>query len=138
MKGVPVRIALGNRDLENGTVEVARRDTLTKEVIQQSDLTAYVSNLMTVIQDSLLSKNKAFVEEKTTVVTSWEEFQDAIENKGGFVSAHWDGTSETELKIKEATKATIRCIPFDSVEEDGKCIFSGNPSSRKVLFAKAY
>lgn len=138
MKGVPVRIALGNRDIENGTVEVARRDTLTKEVIQQSDLTAYVSNLMTEIQESLLNRNKSFVKEKTTVVDTWEEFQDAIENKGGFVSAHWDGTSESELKIKEQTKATIRCIPFDAKVEEGKCVFSGKPSSKRVLFAKAY
>jgi prolyl-tRNA synthetase len=138
MKGVPTRIAIGGRDLENGTVEVARRDTLTKETVNQTDLVDYIVNLMDEIQNSLLNRNSNFVKENTHTVDSWEEFVDVIENKGGFVSAHWDGTGETELKIKEATKATIRCVPFDAIQEEGKCVFSGNKSSRRVLFAKAY
>ncbi|MCB9197502.1 MAG: proline--tRNA ligase [Flavobacteriales bacterium] len=138
MKGVPVRIAIGARDLENGTVEVARRDTLTKETIAQGDVADYVAKLMIEIQDSLLNRNVNFVKDNTHEVDNWEQFVDVIENKGGFVSAHWDGSGETEQKIKEATKATIRCIPFDSKEEEGKCVFTGNPSKRRVLFAKAY
>lgn len=138
VKGVPVRIAIGARDLENGTVEVARRDTLEKQTLAQADVADHVAKLMVEIQDNLLSRNKDFVTNHTHQVDSWDEFVDVIENKGGFVSAHWDGTGETEQKIKESTKATIRCIPFDQEDEDGKCIFSGNTSKRRVLFAKAY
>lgn len=138
VKGVPVRIAIGARDLENGTVEVARRDTMSKETLDRTKVVDHIVGLMDEIQNSLLSRNQQFVIENTHDVSTWDEFVDAIENKGGFVSAHWDGTEETELKIKEATKATIRCIPFDSKEEAGQCIMTGKPSSRKVLFAKAY
>lgn len=138
VKGVPVRIAIGARDLENGTVEIARRDTMSKETMERGRVVDYLVGLMDEIQDSLLSRSRQFVTDNTHEVSSWEEFVDVIENKGGFVAAHWDGTEETELKIKEATKATIRCIPFGSKEESGSCVFSGNPSKRKVLFAKAY
>lgn len=138
MKGVPLRIAIGPRDLENGTVEIARRDTLEKESFQQIDLAIKVKNLLAQIQDNLYDKALSFREENTNTANSWEEFVDLIENKGGFVLAHWDGTSETEDKIKEETKATIRCIPYGAKEEIGTCVFSGKPSTRKVLFAKAY
>jgi prolyl-tRNA synthetase len=138
VKGVPVRIAIGARDLENGTVEVARRDTMNKETISKDAVVEHVANLMDEIQENLLTRNKQFVADNTHEVNTWDEFVDAIENKGGFVAAHWDESGETEQKIKEATKATIRCIPFDAKEEEGKCIFTGNPSPRKVLFAKAY
>jgi prolyl-tRNA synthetase len=138
MKGVPVRLAMGPRDLENNTVEVARRDTLTKEFIPFEEVEDRAVDLMDIIQKSLFDKALSFREEKTTSVDSWEDFQDVIKTKGGFVLAHWDGSAETEERIKQKTKATIRCIPQDSVEEEGKCIFSGNPSSRRVLFAKAY
>ncbi|MFT5903987.1 MAG: prolyl-tRNA synthetase [Flammeovirgaceae bacterium] len=138
MKGVPVRLAMGPRDLENNTVEVARRDTLTKEFIPFEEVEDRAVDLMDIIQKSLFDKAVSFREEKTTSVDSWEDFQDVIKTKGGFVLAHWDGSAETEERIKQKTKATIRCIPQDSVEEEGKCIFSGNPSSRRVLFAKAY
>ena len=138
MKGVPVRLAMGPRDLENNTVEVARRDTLTKEFIPFEEVEDRAVELMDIIQKSLFDKALSFREEKTTSVDSWEDFQDVIKAKGGFVLAHWDGSAETEERIKQKTKATIRCIPQDSVEEEGKCIFSGNPSSRRVLFAKAY
>lgn len=138
VKGVPVRIAIGARDLENGTVEVARRDTLSKETLKREDVVSHVVGLMDEIQNSLLNRTQKFVAGNTHDVSTWDEFVDVIENKGGFVSAHWDGSGDTEQKIKEATKATIRCIPFDSKEEEGKCIFTGNPSKRKVLFAKAY
>ena len=137
-KGVPVRLAIGPRDLENGTIEVARRDTLEKEVLQISDIENKVENLLIQIQDNLYKKALAFREDNTYKVDSWDEFKDIIENKGGFVLAHWDGTSETEEKIKEETKATIRTIPLDADEEEGKCIYSGKPSNRRVVFAKAY
>lgn len=138
LKGVPVRLAIGPKDLEKGTVELARRDTLEKSFVKVEDVVETVQGLMTEIQDSLYNKAFQFREENTTEVNSWEEFLDVLENKGGFLSAHWDGTPETEEKIKEACKATIRCIPLDAPEEDGKCIFSGAPSKRRVLFAKAY
>jgi len=138
MKGVPVRIAIGPRDLENGTVEVARRDTLEKESLQQEDIANKVEHLLEQIQINLLDRAKTSREELTSVANTWDEFKDLIENKGGFVHAHWDGTEESEQKIKEETKATIRCIPFDQKEEIGKCIYSGNPSKGRVLFAKAY
>ncbi len=138
LQGVPLRIAIGPKDLENGTVELARRDMLTKEVVNLDNLIDIVVDLMTKIQNSLYSKALDFRDSHTTVVNTFEEFKDVLENKTGFISAHWDGTSETELKIKELTKATIRCIPVDSKAEEGKCIYSGNPSKQRVLFAKAY
>ena len=138
LKGVPVRIAIGKRDLENGTVEIARRDTLEKQTVAQNDVVDFVSNLLEEIQDNLFQKAIDFRTEHTTSVYNFEEFKTAIANKGGFISAHWDGTEETEDKIKDLTKATIRCIPNDAKEEIGTCVFSGKPSSKRVLFAKAY
>jgi prolyl-tRNA synthetase len=138
LKGVPVRIAIGPKDLEKGTVEVARRDTLEKEFLQQTDVAKKVENLLEQIQINLLTKSQAFAEENTRSVDSWEEFKDVLENKPGFIYAHWDGTAETEERIKEETKATIRCIPFNNPQEEGKCVFSGQPSKQRVLFAKAY
>ena len=138
MKGVPVRIAIGPRDLENGTVEVARRDTLEKESLQQEDLAIKVEHLLEQIQINLLDRAKTYRQEFTNVAATWDEFKELIDNKGGFVHAHWDGTEETEQKIKEQTKATIRCIPFDQKEEAGSCRYSGSPSKGMVLFAKAY
>ncbi|MBX7169440.1 MAG: proline--tRNA ligase [Pyrinomonadaceae bacterium] len=137
LKGVPVRLGLGMRDLENGTVEVARRDTLTKESTSLDGIVDFVANLLDEIQANIFQKALKFREENTFEVDTWEEFKEQIE-KGGFVSAHWDGTGETEEKIKELTKATIRCIPFDSIEEEGKCVYSGEKSGKRVLFAKAY
>jgi len=138
MKGVPVRIAIGPRDLENGMCEMARRDELSKELIPLEGAANTVHEMMTTIQDNLFNRAIKNREENSHSSDTWEDFTDLIKNKGGFVYAHWDGTDETERKIKEATKATIRCIPLDSVEEDGLCIFSGKPSKRRVLFAKAY
>jgi prolyl-tRNA synthetase len=138
LKGVPVRIAIGNRDIENNTVEVARRDTLEKQTVSQDDVVVVIANLLEEIQENLYHRAINYRKEHTTEVTTFEEFKDAIENKGGFVSAHWDGTEDTEDKIKELTKATIRCIPNDAKQEVGNCVFSGKASSRKVLFAKAY
>jgi prolyl-tRNA synthetase len=125
------------RDLENGTVEVARRDNLTKEVTQLDGVVDYVANLLDEIQANIYQKALNFREENTFRVDTWEDFKVQIE-KGGFISAHWDGTSETEEAIKQETKATIRCIPFDAVEEAGKCVYSGKESNKRVLFAKAY
>jgi prolyl-tRNA synthetase len=136
-KGVPVRIAIGPRDLENGTVEVARRDTLEKEVLQASDIANKIEHLLTQIQSNLYQKALSFRENNTFKVDSWKEFTEKIE-EGGFLLAHWDGTSETEDRIKEETKATIRTIPLDAPEERGKCVYSGKPSSRRVVFARAY
>jgi prolyl-tRNA synthetase len=138
LKGVPVRLAMGPRDLENGTVEVARRDTLTKEVVSFENIEEYVANLLEEIQRNIFQKAFDYREQHFTQVDTWDEFKDVLVNKGGFISAHWDGSPETEQKIKEETKATIRCIPLDAVDEDGKCIYTGNPSKRRVLFAIAY
>lgn len=138
LKGVPVRIAIGPKDVEKGTVELARRDTLTKEFVNQDEVVTTVQGLMTEIQENLYKKAVDYRAEHTTEVNSYEEFKEVIENKGGFVSAHWDGTSETEEKIKNETKATIRCIPLDGKKEAGNCIITGKPSSARVLFAKAY
>ncbi|WP_396217894.1 proline--tRNA ligase [Flavobacterium sp.] len=138
LKGVPVRIAIGPKDLENGTFEVARRDTLSKEVKPADGIVAYIQDLLEQIQNDLFNKAIDYRTEHTTEVNSYAEFKDVLEHKTGFVSAHWDGTAATEDKIKEETKATIRCIPLDRVEEDGVCIFSGAPSKGRVLFAKAY
>lgn len=138
LKGVPVRLALGPRDLAAGTIEVARRDTLTKEVVSMENIDQYIEDLLEEIQKSIFNKALKFREEKTTKVDTWDEFLDVLKNKGGFISAHWDGTKETEQKIKDETKATIRCIPLDAVEEQGVCIYSGKPSNNRVLFAIAY
>ncbi|MCC7332118.1 MAG: proline--tRNA ligase [Flavobacteriales bacterium] len=136
-KGVPVRIAIGPRDIENGTVEVARRDTKEKEILQQLDLANKIEHLLENIQQNLFQKSIDFRTNNTNNVDTWEEFTLQLD-KGGFVSAHWDGTPETEDKIKELTKATIRCIPLDIKPEQGKCILTGNPSTKRVLFARAY
>ncbi|MEE9439181.1 MAG: proline--tRNA ligase [Saprospiraceae bacterium] len=138
MKGVPIRIGIGMRDLENNLVEVARRDNKTKENVALDGIENHVEQLLIDIQDNLLQRAKNFRTEKTTIVDTYEEFKTAINDKGGFVLAHWDGTKETELKIKDETKATLRCIPLDAKEESGKCIYSGKPSNKRVLFAKAY
>ncbi len=137
-KGVPVRIAIGPRDLENGTVEVARRDTKEKQTYQQTDIVHKVEHLLENIQKNLYDRAVSYREENTRQVDSWEEFKDVIENKGGFVLAHWDGTSETENKIKAETKATIRLIPLNNKQEGGKCVYTGNPSTQRVIFAKSY
>lgn len=138
LKGVPVRIAIGPKDLENGTFEIARRDTLTKEVKSKDGIVNYISDLLDQIQKDLFSRALDYRNTHVTEVNTFEEFKDVLENKTGFISAHWDGTPETEEKIKDLTKATIRCIPLDRVEEEGKCIFSGAKSAGRVLFAKAY
>ncbi|MFA9191713.1 proline--tRNA ligase [Flavobacterium sp. FZUC8N2.13] len=138
LKGVPVRIAVGPKDLENGTYEVARRDTLTKEVKSKEGIAAFISDLLAQIQSDLFNKALNYREAHITEVNSFDQFKEVLENKGGFVSAHWDGTTATEEKIKELTKATIRCIPLDGVEEAGSCVFTGNPSTKRVFFAKAY
>ncbi|WP_339889094.1 proline--tRNA ligase [uncultured Flavobacterium sp.] len=138
LKGVPVRIAVGPKDLENKTFEIARRDTLTKEIVAQDGVVSYISDLLETIQADLFNKALNFRDTHITEVQNFEEFKDVLDNKTGFVSAHWDGTAETEEKIKELTKATIRCIPLDGTDEEGKCILTGSKSTRKVLFAKAY
>jgi prolyl-tRNA synthetase len=138
LKGVPIRIAIGPKDLENGTFEVARRDTLTKEVKSKDGIVAYISTLLKQIQSDLFNKALKYRDSHITEVNSFEEFKSVLNDKGGFVSAHWDGTAATEEKIKELTKATIRCIPLNGVEEVGSCILTGASSCRRVLFAKAY
>jgi prolyl-tRNA synthetase len=138
LKGVPVRLAIGPRDAENGTVEVARRDTLTKETISRDNVVTYVTGLMDEIHNNIYRKAVDYRTENTYSADTWDEFRDIIENKGGFVMAHWDGTTGTEEQIKNLTKATIRAIPFDSIDEEGKCILTGQPSHRRVLFARAY
>ena len=138
LKGVPVRIAIGPKDIEKRTVELARRDTLTKEFVSNEEVVDKVLSVMDEIQNNLYKKAFSYRAEHTTEVSSYEEFKEVLESKGGFISAHWDGTAETEEKIKNETKATIRCIPLDSNNESGSCIVTGNPSTRKVLFAKAY
>jgi prolyl-tRNA synthetase len=138
LKGVPVRIAIGGRDLENGTVEVARRDTLEKETLQQADIENKIEHLLEQIQDNLFQKALSMREARTYTANTYDEFKEILEKTPGFVLAHWDGTAETEQKIKEETKATIRCIPLNNKQEAGKCIFSGKPSTQRVVFAKAY
>ena len=137
-KGVPVRVAIGPRDLENGTVEIARRDTKEKSTEKMEGVGEVIANLLDEIQKNLFDRALKFREEHTTEVDTYEEFKEVIDGKGGFVVAHWDGTSETELRIKEETKATIRLIPMEGRSETGKCIYSGNPSECKVVFAKSY
>jgi prolyl-tRNA synthetase len=138
LKGVPVRIAIGGRDLENGTVEVARRDTMEKETLQQADIENKVAHLLEQIQNNLYQKALSMRETRTYTADTYDEFKRILEETPGFVMAHWDGTSETEQKIKEETKATIRCIPLDNKQEAGKCILTGKPSTQRVVFAKAY
>ncbi|MFN5370390.1 MAG: proline--tRNA ligase [Bacteroidia bacterium] len=138
LRGVPVRIAIGPRDLEQGTVEVARRDTLEKESLHIQDLAAKISHLLEQIQQNLYTKALSYREQYTFKADSWDEFVKLLDEPGGFIYAHWDGTAETEEKIKDLTKATIRCIPLDNKPEAGKCILTGNPSEQRVLFARAY
>ena len=138
LQGVPLRIAIGPNDLENGTVELARRDTLSKETIDLEELQSKVTQLIAEIQDALYVKALKFRDQHITLVDDFEAFKATLETKGGFMSAHWDGSEETEQKIKELTKASIRCIPMDASQEEGKCVFSGAPSKQRVLFAKAY
>ena len=137
LKGVPVRLVLGARDIEAGTVEVMRRDTLEKSSEQLAGIENRVKDLLEEIQQNIFDKALRHREEMTCSVDTWDEFKERIE-KGGFILAHWDGTTETEEKIKEETKATIRCIPMDAVEEEGKCIYTGKPSKRRVIFARNY
>jgi len=136
-KGVPVRIAIGPRDIENGTVEVARRDTLEKKVVSMDEVIDYVAQLMVEIQENLYNKADRYRTDNTHEVNSYDEFKEVIE-KGGFVLAHWDGTSKTEEKIKQETKATIRCILLDTKKEEGSCIITGKSSPQRVVFAKSY
>ncbi len=138
LKGVPVRLAIGPRDLENGTVEVARRDTFEKQVASLENIDQVVEGLLADIQKNIYVKAADFRAKNTTKVDTYDEFKEVLNTKGGFILAHWDGTVETEQKIKDETKASIRCIPFDGEAEEGKCIYSGKPSSRRVLFALAY
>ncbi|MBX2846570.1 MAG: proline--tRNA ligase [Saprospiraceae bacterium] len=138
LQGYPMRVVVGPRDLENNQVEVARRDTKEKFFVGLDELEQKLVGLVDEIHDNMYAKAKAYQESHVTEANTWEEFQDILDNKGGFVSAHWDGTNETEDKIKEATKATIRCIPLNNQQEAGQCIFSGKPSTQRVLFAKAY
>ena len=138
MRGIPVRIGIGMRDLANGVVEVARRDTKEKSSVPREGIANYVEQLLEDIQDNLFQRALDFRTEHTSYADDMDTFADLIENKGGFVYAHWDGTSETELAIKEKTKATIRCIPIDAEDEPGKCILTGKPSRFRVPFAKAY
>ncbi len=138
LKGVPVRIAVGPKDLENGTFEVARRDNLTKEVVANENIVDHINDLLEQIQKDLFDKALNYRNTHITEVNNFEEFKEVLEGKGGFISAHWDGTAATEEKIKDLTKATIRCIPLDAVEEAGICVLTGAPSTKRVLFAKAY
>ncbi len=138
LKGVPLRIAIGPRDIENGTVELARRDTKEKSVTSIDGIDLHIKNLLNEIQSAIYERAKSFRDENIHTVNSWDEFKEVLDSKGGFISAHWDGTGETEEKIKELTKATIRCIPLDNIQEEGKCVLTGNPSKQRVLFAKAY
>jgi prolyl-tRNA synthetase len=138
MKGVPVRIAIGGRDLENNTAEVARRDEKTKQTMSMDGLAATIQQLLEEIQQNMFNKAKAYRDSHITKADTWDEFVKILNEKGGFVSAHWDGTGETEDAIKEKTKATIRCIPLNNEEEIGSCILTGKPSAQRVLFAQAY
>ena len=131
-------MAVGQRDLENNTYEVARRDTLTKESVSGETIVSHIEKLLKDIQENIYQRALAYRDSHITEVNSYEQFKEVLESKGGFLSAHWDGTPETEAKIKEETQATIRCIPLDQKEEAGICIYSGKPSKGRVLFAKAY
>jgi prolyl-tRNA synthetase len=138
LKGVPVRLAIGARDIQNNVVEIARRDTREKNSVSMDGLAGYITGLLEEIQQNMFNRAKAYRDAHITPADSWEEFKKLLEEKGGFISAHWDGSGETEEKIKEETKATIRCIPLDNVPEEGICIYSGKPSKQRVLFALAY
>jgi prolyl-tRNA synthetase len=138
MKGVPVRIALGARDMENNVAEVARRDTKEKASVSLEGLSTHIAALLDDIQSNMYAKALQFRNENTRKVDTWDEFVKVLDEQAGFVAAHWDGTSETEEKIKELTKATIRCIPLNNEQEEGKCILTGKPSTQRVLFARAY
>lgn len=137
LKGIPVRLVIGARDLENGTIEIMRRDTLAKDVRPMANIEQHVVNLLEDIQNNIYNKALKYREEHTITVDTYDEFKEKIE-EGGFILAHWDGTTETEERIKEETKATIRCIPFDGDKTPGKCMVTGKPSARRVLFARAY
>ncbi len=138
LKGVPIRVAIGGRDMENGTVELARRDTKEKSTIAQEGLDIYIANLLNEIQENIYRKAHQFREEHITEANSYEEFKELLDGKTGFIAAHWDGTAETEKQIKEETKATIRCIPLNNKLEEGVCMVTGKPSTQRVLFARAY
>jgi prolyl-tRNA synthetase len=138
LKGVPLRVAIGSRDMQNGTVELARRDTKTKETVNQEGLAQQIESLLEEIQNNIYKKAFDFRAENMVEVDTWDEFKRMLDEQPGFISAHWDGTSETEQKIKEETKATIRCIPLNNKQEEGKCILTGKPSTQRVLFARAY
>lgn len=138
LQGVPLRIAIGPKDLENGTLELARRDTLTKSIVKLSEIVATVIDSLDQIQNELFQKALKYRDNHITEVNDFDEFKKILETKNGFISAHWDGSSETENKIKDMTKATIRCIPFDNKVENGRCVLTGRPSTQRVLFAKAY
>jgi prolyl-tRNA synthetase len=138
LKGVPIRLAIGARDIENGTVELARRDTREKQTVSQEGLDIYIAQLLEDIQSNIFNKALQFREDHITKADSYDKFKELLDGKTGFISAHWDGTPETEQKIKEETKATIRCVPLDNKIEDGVCIYSGKPSTQRVLFARAY
>ena len=138
LKGVPIRVALGMRDLENNVVEVARRDTKEKQTISLDGITDYLKYLLDEIQQNIYNRALSFRNENIREANSFDEMVKLLDEKGGFISAHWDGTAETEEKIKEQTKATIRCIPLDNKQEEGVCVFSGKPSRERVLFARAY
>ncbi|NRD21537.1 proline--tRNA ligase [Winogradskyella eckloniae] len=138
LQGVPLRIAIGPKDLENNTIELARRDTLTKEIVPMDGLATTIKDLLEIIQNELFNKALTYRDEHITEVDDFETFKKVLETKTGFISAHWDGTAESEQKIKEITKATIRCIPMNNKKEEGACIYSGKPSIQRVLFAKAY
>ncbi len=139
LKGIPIRITIGPKDIENRTIEVSRRDTLEKQFLNVNEiLVDKIKGLLEDIQKNLFLKALKFREDNIYKVDNWENFKDVLEKRGGFIEAHWDGTSQTENKIKEETKATIRCIPFNAIEEEGKCVYSCKPSNRRVLFAKAY
>ncbi len=138
LKGIPVRLAIGPRDLQNNSVELVRRDTLEKKVVPVEGIDKLITDLLDEIQQNMYQKALQFRDQNTIPVNTWEEFKEVIASKGGFVSAHWDGTAETEERIKDETKATIRCIPLNNILEEGKCIYSGKPSRQRVLFAVAY
>ena len=138
LQGVPLRLAVGPRDIANNTVEVARRDTLTKEVVSIDGVDAYVADLLETIQENIYKKALDFRTEKTTEVDTYEEFKEVLNNKGGFIMAHWNGSAEVEQKIKDETKATIRCIPLNGDKTPGKCMLTGEPSAQRVVFARAY
>jgi prolyl-tRNA synthetase len=138
LKGVPVRLAIGARDLQNNVVEVARRDTKEKQSVSLDGIEDYIKNLLEEIQQNIYNRALAFRDAHISTADTWDEFVNLLDTKAGFISAHWDGTPETEDKIKELAKATIRCIPLNNPLEEGKCIFTGNPSTQRVLFARAY